>query len=73
MEAEIGRDEAFHTGHFTDKPRHTMQLEWYSFQHELNTRSVPAGQARARSGAPTGLATAGRAAALDDDALTVTA
>ena len=73
MEAEIRRDEAFHTGHFTNKPRHTMQLEWYSFQHELNTRSVPAGQARARAGAPTGLATVGRAAALDDDALTVTA
>ncbi|HEY2140914.1 MAG TPA: NAD(P)-binding domain-containing protein [Solirubrobacteraceae bacterium] len=64
MEAEIRRDEAFHTGHFIDKPRHTMQLEWYAFQHELQTRSIPAGQARARAGAPTGRATAGRAAAL---------
>ena len=43
MEAEIRRDEAFHTGHFTDKPRHTMQLEWYGFEHELKTRSIPAG------------------------------
>ncbi len=66
MEAEIARDEAFHTGHFIDKPRHTMQLEWYAFQHELLTRSIPAGQARARGGAPTGRATAGRAAALVD-------
>ena len=54
MEQEIRRDEAFHTGHFIDKPRHTMQLEWYGFEHELKTRSIPAGQARARAGAPTG-------------------
>jgi cation diffusion facilitator CzcD-associated flavoprotein CzcO len=64
MEAEIVRDEAFHTGHFINKPRHTMQLEWYAFQHELNTRSIPAGQARARAGAATGLAAAGRGEAL---------
>src|ERR1700730_7825125 len=64
MEAEIRRDEAFHTGHFLNKPRHTMQLEWYAYQHELNTRSIPAGQARARAGAPTGRDAAGRAGAL---------
>jgi cation diffusion facilitator CzcD-associated flavoprotein CzcO len=69
MEQEILRDEAFHAGHFTNKPRHTMQLEWYSFQHELLTRSIPRGQARARAGAPTGLASAGRAAALADTQL----
>jgi cation diffusion facilitator CzcD-associated flavoprotein CzcO len=60
MEAEIVRDEEFHTGHFTNKPRHTIQVEWYAFQHELLTRSIPAGQTRARAGAPTGLLTAGR-------------
>ncbi|MCW3057009.1 MAG: monooxygenase, partial [Solirubrobacterales bacterium] len=65
MAHEIRRDEAFHTGHFMNKPRHTMQLEWYAFQHELNTRSIPAGQARARAGAATGRDTAGRAAALE--------
>ncbi len=66
MESEIKRDEKFHTGHFTNKPRHTMQLEWYGFQHELLTRSIPRGQERARQGAPTGLAAAGRAQALAD-------
>jgi len=69
MEAEIRRDEAFHTAHFINKPRHTMQLEWYAFQRELNTRSIPAGQARARAGAPTGRAAAGRAAALETSEL----
>jgi cation diffusion facilitator CzcD-associated flavoprotein CzcO len=70
MEAEIVRDEEFHTGHFINKPRHTMQLEWYTFAHELQTRSIPAGQARARAGAPTGRAVAGRAAALQSTAST---
>jgi hypothetical protein len=63
MEEEIRRDEAFHTGHFVNKPRHTMQLEWYAFEHELLTRSIPLGQERARAGATTGRDTAGRAAA----------
>jgi cation diffusion facilitator CzcD-associated flavoprotein CzcO len=64
MEAEIRSDEAFHTGHFLNKPRHTMQLEWYAFQHELLSRSIPAGQARAAAGAPTGRDTTGRASRL---------
>jgi hypothetical protein len=65
MEQEITRDEAFHMGHFTDKPRHTMQLEWYGFEHELKTRSIPRGQERARAGAATGRDTAGRAQSLE--------
>jgi hypothetical protein len=69
MEAEIARDEALHMRHFVNKPRHTMQLEWYTYEHELKTRSIPAGQARARAGAPTGRASAGRAAALESSAL----
>jgi thioredoxin reductase len=68
MEAEIVRDEALHTGHFVNKPRHTMQLEWYTFEHELKTRTIPAGQARARAGAPTGRDSAGRAEALQSSA-----
>ena len=65
MEREIARDEALHTAHFVDKPRHTMQLDWYAFEHELKTRSIPAGQARARAGAATGRELAGRAARAD--------
>jgi len=63
MEAEIPRDEAFHLGHFVNKPRHTMQLDWYAFERDLKTRAIPAGQARARAGAPTGASLAGRSAA----------
>src|SRR5262249_16004151 len=61
MEAEIKRDEAFHKAHFTDNPRHTIQLQWYSFARGPLTRTIPAGQRRARAGAPTGRAAAGRA------------
>jgi hypothetical protein len=67
MQAEIPRDEALHTAHFVAKPRHTMQLDWYAFERELKTRSIPAGQARARAGAPTGRALAGRGQALTGD------
>ena len=65
MEAEIVSDEAFHTGHFVDKPRHTMQLEWYSYKRELEQRTIPdrAGSARAPA-RTTGRDAAGRAAAL---------
>jgi len=62
MEAEIPRDEAFHTGHFVDKPRHTMQVDWYAYARELESHSIPAGRARARAGASTGRSLAGRAA-----------
>ncbi len=64
MHQEIKRDEAIHSAHFSNKPRHTMQLEWYTFEHELKTRSIPAGQARARAGVATGRDTQGRAEAL---------
>ncbi len=67
MHAEIPRDEALHTAHFTRKPRHTMQLDWYAFERELNARTIPAGQARARAGAPTGRDLAGRAASGVED------
>ncbi|MHB8532556.1 MAG: flavin-containing monooxygenase [Solirubrobacteraceae bacterium] len=63
MEREIVEDEAFHTGHFLAKPRHTMQLEWYSYKRELEKRTIPQGQQRAREGAPTGAQAAGRAGA----------
>ncbi len=66
MEAEIPHDEAYHIGHFVKKPRHTMQLDWYAFERDLKTRSIPAGQARAQAGALTGAALAGRAASTHD-------
>jgi Flavin-binding monooxygenase-like len=64
MQEEIVADEAFHTGHFVAKPRHTMQLEWYAYKRELERGTIPAGRRRAAQGAATGLDSAGRGARL---------
>jgi thioredoxin reductase len=60
MEQQILADEALHRAHFTNKPRHTMQLEWYTYERDLLERTIPAGRARARAGASTGRDAAGR-------------
>lgn len=60
MEAAIAADQARHSGHYADRPRHTMQVEWYSYEYELLHTEIPAGQERARRGPVQGLA--GRAA-----------
>jgi hypothetical protein len=48
MERTIRADEAKHVKHFSSRPRHTMQLDWYVYEHDLLKREIPAGQARAR-------------------------
>src|SRR3954451_5759158 len=54
--AEMARlsraDEAKHMKHFSNRPRHTMQLDWYVYEHEMIKTEIPAGRARARAGAP---------------------
>jgi hypothetical protein len=49
MRRTIKADEARHVKHFSSRPRHTMQLDWYVYEHEMTKREIPAGQARARS------------------------
>jgi cation diffusion facilitator CzcD-associated flavoprotein CzcO len=48
MERTIRADEAKHIKHFSSRPRHTMQLDWYVYEHDLVKREIPAGEARAR-------------------------
>jgi cation diffusion facilitator CzcD-associated flavoprotein CzcO len=50
MEETIRRDQQIHTGGYTDRPRHTMQIEWYTYEHDLWTREIPAGRKRAEQG-----------------------
>lgn len=50
MEETILRDQEIHNGAFTDRPRHTMQVDWYLYEHDLRTREFPAGLERARAG-----------------------
>jgi cation diffusion facilitator CzcD-associated flavoprotein CzcO len=47
MERTIRADEAKHLKHFSSRPRHTMQLDWYVYEHDLVKREIPAGERRA--------------------------
>jgi len=51
MEAEIRRDEQRFVRHYSSRPRHTMQLDHWVYEHDLRTRVVPAGQKRAAAAA----------------------
>src|SRR5947207_2759408 len=49
MQRTIAADEAKHRKHFSNRPRHTMQLDWYVYEHDMTRREIPAGEARARA------------------------
>jgi len=47
MNAEIRSDERRYVRHYSSRPRHTMQIDYYVYEHDLRTRVIPAGQRRA--------------------------
>ena len=47
MERVITADEQLYLGHVTDRPRHTQQVDYFIYEHDLRTREIPAGRARA--------------------------
>jgi cation diffusion facilitator CzcD-associated flavoprotein CzcO len=49
MERVIAEDVVKH-GQFADRPRHTMQIDWYIYEHDIRQSEMPAGAERARSG-----------------------
>lgn len=51
MQSEIARDEARYTGHYGKRQRHTMQLDYYLYRHEVLGKVIPQGVKRARNGA----------------------
>jgi cation diffusion facilitator CzcD-associated flavoprotein CzcO len=50
MERTIRRDQERHFGRVVDRPRHTMQIDWYVYEHEIRNHEIPAGQERATRG-----------------------
>jgi hypothetical protein len=52
MERVITADEQLYLGHVTDRPRHTQQVDYFLYEHDLRTRELPAGVRRAQSQAP---------------------
>ena len=60
MEEEIVADEQRFLGHYANRPRHTMQHDFYVYDHELQRQVIPEGRRRAAAGG--GVPLAGRAA-----------
>lgn len=46
MERVIDEDQQKYTGHMVQRPRHTQQLDYFLYEHDMRTREVPAGLAR---------------------------
>ena len=53
MERIIDEDHALYLGHVLDRPRHTQQLFYFVYEHQLRTEEIPTGIARARERAGT--------------------
>mgnify|MGYP000318414551 CR=1 FL=1 len=54
MERVIDADQQRHAGHCTDRPRHTQQVDYFVYEHDLRRRELPAGRQRARRPARVG-------------------
>jgi hypothetical protein len=48
MERVIDADQKLYTGHCTDSARHTQQVDYFHYEHDVRTRELPAGLKRAR-------------------------
>ncbi|MEZ0341245.1 flavin-containing monooxygenase [Mycobacterium sp. pV006] len=48
MERVIDADRQLHSGHCTDRPRHTQQVDYFIYEHDIRTKELPAGVRRAR-------------------------
>jgi hypothetical protein len=47
MQRVIDADEQLYTGHCTDRARHTQQVDYFHYEHQMRTREIPAGIKRA--------------------------
>jgi hypothetical protein len=65
MREVIAADQQRHGGHYKAKPRHTMQVDYYSYVHQMLTEELPEGRERVERYGPVPLA--GRADDEHDD------
>ncbi|GAC1533464.1 MAG: NAD(P)-binding domain-containing protein [Marmoricola sp.] len=54
MYATIRADDHLYMGHMLDRPRHTHQLDYFVYEHDMRTREIPAGRARTQARAHQG-------------------
>ena len=43
MERVIDADQKIYTGHFTESARHTEQVDYFHYEHDVRTRELPVG------------------------------
>ena len=48
MEKVIVEDQQKYTGHVLDRPRHTQQVDYFIYEHDMRTKEIPAGRKRAQ-------------------------
>ncbi|WP_372736434.1 hypothetical protein, partial [Nocardioides sp.] len=46
----IKADDKLYMGHMLDRPRHTHQLDYFVYEHDMRVKEIPAGLARAGRG-----------------------
>jgi hypothetical protein len=56
MEQSMRADEAKFIKHYSNRPRHTMQVDYYLYKHDLSKRVLPEGEQRARTSSSAHLA-----------------
>ena len=52
MERVIDADEQKYIGHVLDRPRHTQQVDYFIYEHDMRARELPAGLRRAGAEGP---------------------
>lgn len=52
MDRVIDADQQRYVGHCTDRPRHTQQVDYFYYEHDIRTRELPAGARRAAATSP---------------------
>ena len=55
MELVIKSDEAKYVGHMLDRPRHTQQVDYFLYEHDVRTKELPQGRERTRQDGPVAL------------------
>ncbi|MFT4199287.1 flavin-containing monooxygenase [Gordonia sp. (in: high G+C Gram-positive bacteria)] len=68
MHRVIKEDMELYTGHMLDRPRHTQQLDYFLYEHNMRTKELPAGLRRARQQGPVRWAGVGESTATKAEA-----
>jgi hypothetical protein len=64
----IAQDEKKYIGHFSERPRHTQQVDYFVYEHQMRTRELPAGLRRVQQSGPVQLAGRGPSVLEDQSA-----